>query len=132
MRCEHHTPLAALAAQFDEDPESEAPLVEVGLDEYEVPFGYVEDGERKECLVKVVLCGEDGRRLMLGRRRAKRGQEERGLERKGDHSQQSTDGRLSRTDARGARVSSAGPQDLSKRRRSASPPRHRHRHRHQT
>lgn len=129
LRCPHHAPLPALAAAFEDDPESEAPLVEAALDEYEVPFGYVEEGERKECLVKVVLCGEDGRRLMVGRRRAKRAREEGGSVEKveGARSEEkdvrrSIDREVGRREERTGREASSRPRESSSRRRSASPP----------
>jgi protein FRA10AC1 len=45
-----------------------------GLDALEVVFGYVEGGERREVLVKCVLCEKCGRRM----RRAKETDEKRG------------------------------------------------------
>ena len=128
MRCPHHTPLPERAAEFEEDPESEQPLVRAQLEEYEVPFGYVEDGERKECLVKVVLCEEDGRRLMIGRRRAKKESVGRELERREDGPERSKAEGERRNDEsnRSERRSSSRPGESSSRRRSASPPRRRH------
>jgi protein FRA10AC1 len=127
MRCAHHAPLPERAAEFEDDPESEQPLVDVALHEYEVPFGYVEDGERRECLVKVVLCEEDGRRLMIGRRRAKRESEANEVARRDDAKERETAHERSKGTerSRGDRGSSSRPITSSSRRRSASPPRRR-------
>lgn len=127
MRCPHHTPLPERAAEFEDDPESEQPLVDVALDEYEVPFGYVEDAERKDCLVKVVLCEEDGRRLMIGRRRAKREREAKEVARRDDAKEREPAHERSKGSerSRSERGSSSRPTTSSSRRRSASPPRRR-------
>ncbi|BGP54660.1 hypothetical protein JCM8202v2_002247 [Rhodotorula sphaerocarpa] len=69
LRCPFHEPspaiLDALASasasagdSFLPDPDSTAPLVDARLDELEMPFGYVETGQKKVALVKVVLCRE--------------------------------------------------------------------------
>lgn len=116
LRCEHHQPLPELAARFEDDPDSETPLVQVRLGEYEVPFVYEERGERKECLVKVVLCEEDGRRLVRGRRKAKEEKEAR------DREKESTeDGR----DEASMRSLSRSRSRRESGRRSASPERRR-------
>lgn len=81
LRCEYHEPSPAILAALEEDadvppdPDSTTPLVEARLEEMQMPFGYVERGEKKTTLVKVVLCRECGKKLRYGRQKAK---EERG------------------------------------------------------
>ncbi|GAA6019151.1 hypothetical protein JCM10207_006560 [Rhodosporidiobolus poonsookiae] len=70
-------PLAAAAAASDLDPD--APLVDARLLETEMQFGYVEDGQRKSALVKVVLCERCGRKVRYGREKAKREREAKTL-----------------------------------------------------
>ncbi|GAA5956872.1 hypothetical protein JCM21900_006277 [Sporobolomyces salmonicolor] len=75
LRCRFHAPSSSLLSEVEAsggiDPDSTAPLVETRLEETEMNFGYVEGGERKSTLVKVVLCGECARRLRYGRERAR-------------------------------------------------------------
>ncbi|BGP38932.1 hypothetical protein JCM10449v2_002870 [Rhodotorula kratochvilovae] len=76
LRCAFHEPSPTLLAALEledapPDPEDETPLVEARLEELEMPFGYVEAGERKTALVKVVLCTECAKKLRYGRRKAK-------------------------------------------------------------
>lgn len=61
------------------DPESETPLVETRLDELEMPFGYIEDGEKKTALVKVVLCRDCAKKLKYGREKAREERDKRAL-----------------------------------------------------
>lgn len=64
LRCEYHTP----PPNADEpDPESSDPLVDTRLDEFEVPFAYVEAGSNKSALVKLVLCRSCGKKLRRAR-----------------------------------------------------------------
>lgn len=71
--------LASLSLSDDvpPDPADERPLVEARLEELEVPFRYVEAGEAKSVLVKVVLCRECARKLRHGRRKAKEDRDKR-------------------------------------------------------
>ncbi|GAA5955390.1 hypothetical protein JCM3765_006763 [Sporobolomyces pararoseus] len=82
MRCSYHPPDPRLVAERqlsegaeDEplivDPESSLPLVKTALEECEMNFGYVEEGEKKTTLVKVVLCRDCGKKLRRGREKAK-------------------------------------------------------------
>lgn len=82
LRCPLHEPspaiLDALASASASDallpdPDSTAPLVDARLDELEMPFGYVEAGEKKVALVKVVLCRECAKKLRFGREKARAG-----------------------------------------------------------
>ncbi|TNY18199.1 folate-sensitive fragile site protein Fra10Ac1-domain-containing protein [Rhodotorula diobovata] len=83
LRCAFHAPspavLASLSLSDDvpPDPADERPLVEARLEELEVPFRYVEAGEAKSVLVKVVLCRECARKLRHGRRKAKEDRDKR-------------------------------------------------------
>ncbi|GAA5888364.1 hypothetical protein JCM5296_003306 [Sporobolomyces johnsonii] len=80
LRCRFHAPSPARLSEVEAsegggggvvDPDSTAPLVETRLEETEMNFGYVEGGERKSALVKVVLCRECAKRLRYGRERAR-------------------------------------------------------------
>ncbi|GAA5937377.1 FRA10AC1 family protein [Sporobolomyces koalae] len=77
MRCDFHQPSPRVVASLEEehggviDPESTVPLVETRLEEAEMNFGYVEEGTKKNTLVKVVLCRECGKKLRRGRAKAK-------------------------------------------------------------
>lgn len=73
LRCRFHEPSPNLLAALEagEEEEEEVPLVEAKLEELQVPFGYVEDGEKKSVLVKVVLCRDCAKKLRHGRHRAK-------------------------------------------------------------
>lgn len=85
LRCPFHEPspaildaLASASASASDslllpDPDSTAPLVDARLDELEMPFGYVEAGEKKVALVKVVLCRECAKKLRFGREKARAG-----------------------------------------------------------
>ncbi|BGP14914.1 hypothetical protein JCM10213v2_002869 [Rhodosporidiobolus nylandii] len=88
LRCENHEPDPSLLASLEAldvplDPEDETPLVRVALEETEMQFGYVEDGERKSVLVKVVLCRDCAKKVRYGREKAKREREERALAARG-------------------------------------------------
>ncbi|GJN89886.1 hypothetical protein Rhopal_002875-T1 [Rhodotorula paludigena] len=89
LRCEYHEPSPAILAALEEDadvppdPDSTTPLVEVRLEEMQMPFGYVERGEKKTTLVKVVLCRECGKKLRYGRQKAKEEREKKTLEASG-------------------------------------------------
>ncbi|GAA6004626.1 hypothetical protein JCM11491_002172 [Sporobolomyces phaffii] len=72
MRCAYHHPDPRIVAETDDamiaaDPDAARPLVATRLEESETTFGYVERGEKKSALVKVVLCRECGKRLRRGR-----------------------------------------------------------------
>ncbi|GAA5974546.1 hypothetical protein JCM5350_001184 [Sporobolomyces pararoseus] len=80
MRCSYHSPDPRIVAERqlaeeDEplvvDPESSLPLVKTALEESEMNFGYMEEGEKKTTLVKVVLCRDCGKKLRRGREKAK-------------------------------------------------------------
>jgi protein FRA10AC1 len=78
LRCSYHQPSPTLLAAFESDeaaglvdPDSTEPLVRCRLHEQEMQFGYVEEGERKSAVVKVVLCEECKRKLRKGREKAK-------------------------------------------------------------
>ncbi|KAF8150718.1 folate-sensitive fragile site protein Fra10Ac1-domain-containing protein, partial [Crassisporium funariophilum] len=60
-RCKHH-----FAPRFQDERESKPSLTTL-----ELPFGYVEQGESKSALVKVVLCGKCVGKLMWKRRKEK-------------------------------------------------------------
>ncbi|GAA5991427.1 hypothetical protein JCM11641_005278 [Rhodosporidiobolus odoratus] len=86
LRCKYHSPspsllsdsaLLSLSPSNEDEGEDETPLVPVALEEAEMQFGYVEEGEKKSCLVKVVLCRECGRKLRYGREKGRREREGR-------------------------------------------------------
>ncbi|GAA5839535.1 hypothetical protein JCM11251_002750 [Rhodosporidiobolus azoricus] len=81
LRCRYHEPspsiLSALEASTPPPEDDEQPLVEARLEETQMQFGYVEEGEKKSALVKVVLCKECGKKLRYGREKAKELQRER-------------------------------------------------------
>lgn len=99
--------------------------MEARLGEFEVPFGYVEEGEKKSALVKLVLCRDCGKKLLKGRENAKGGKveereevdEERGERRR------SSGGRREERESEDDRYRPELPPDLSRRR--SSPPRRR-------
>ena len=65
IHCEYHEPRDESA--YADDLGDAAPLVPAKLDEFEVPFGYTEDGDRKSALVKLTLCKRCARRLARSR-----------------------------------------------------------------
>ncbi|GAA5900599.1 hypothetical protein JCM6882_000918 [Rhodosporidiobolus microsporus] len=80
LRCAHHEPSPSVLARLENssppphdqlEGEAEPPLVDARLEETEMQFGYVEEGEKKSALVKVVLCRECGKRLRYGREKAR-------------------------------------------------------------
>ncbi|GAA5893115.1 uncharacterized protein JCM6883_007571 [Sporobolomyces salmoneus] len=89
LRCQFHQPDPSLQASHSQlnndddndtedlpiDPESSQPLVRTRLEENEMNFGYVEQGEKKSSLVKVVVCRECGKKLRRGREKAKEDRE---------------------------------------------------------
>ncbi|KAM0788940.1 hypothetical protein ACM66B_003015 [Microbotryomycetes sp. NB124-2] len=87
IRCDLHQPdpeLVNKALSQEEylddsfiDPEQmDKPLVKARLSEHEMQFGYVEGGEKKSALVKVVLCKDCGRKLRYGKDVAKQQRDE--------------------------------------------------------
>lgn len=76
LRCDYHQPtiIASLSddEQEGEEEDEESPLVETKLYEFEVPFGYVEEGTKKSALVKVVLCKSCSKKLKAGREAGKK------------------------------------------------------------
>ena len=106
--------------------------METRLGEFEVPFGYVEDGEKKGALVKLVLCRECGKKLLKGRESAKGGRErveEEEMEEKRGGSRRG--GRSEERESEDDNYRPDLPPDIPRRRssptrrRSASPPRRR-------
>ncbi|GAA5870616.1 hypothetical protein JCM8547_002063 [Rhodosporidiobolus lusitaniae] len=88
LRCAHHEASPSILSSLESSSSfaglpldnDETPLVPVPLSETEMQFGYVEEGEKKSALVKVVLCRECGKRLRYGREKAREGRERRGVE----------------------------------------------------
>ncbi|TFK69971.1 hypothetical protein BDN72DRAFT_767233 [Pluteus cervinus] len=70
-RCEHHSP-----PRYQNDPKP-------SLSTLELPFAYVEHGEGKSALVKVVLCGKCLKKLLYKRRKEKERELEKELEKEG-------------------------------------------------
>ncbi|GAA5877000.1 hypothetical protein JCM3774_006872 [Rhodotorula dairenensis] len=92
LRCRFHEPSPRVLASLEDgtdpaaaaaiaggglDDSDEVPLVEARLEELQVPFGYVEDGEKKSALVKVVLCRDCAKKLRYGKQRAKEERDKR-------------------------------------------------------
>lgn len=108
MRCRYHVPPEK---DEDLDPESTEPLVETTLTEYEVPFSYQEENEKKTALVKVVLCPECGEKLLYGRKKDKELNRERERSSAGQEVRREDDDDDGRGADRGA--SRAGEEDDS-------------------
>ncbi|KAM0746389.1 hypothetical protein T439DRAFT_329835, partial [Meredithblackwellia eburnea MCA 4105] len=102
MRCEFHLPPPGL--DEEPDPESTEPLVPTRLTEYETNFSYVEEGEKKSALVKVVLCKDCGKKLLYGREKKKRNERrERGEDDRDSERELDVEGsKRSRNDRRGS------------------------------
>jgi len=67
-RCEHHLPLSG-TSRLDIDSASAS---KVPLTTLELPFAYIEQGESKNALVKVVLCGRCLKKLMWKKTKEKK------------------------------------------------------------
>ncbi|KAG9050585.1 hypothetical protein FS842_011348 [Serendipita sp. 407] len=75
-RCKHHDPEKDKKLLFHTQPSSSRRNKESpNLNTLELPFGYVEDGQLKSALVKVVLCDKCVKKIMWKRRREKEAKE---------------------------------------------------------
>lgn len=70
-RCEHYHPLSGTSRLLDADVDA-ASATKVPLTTLELPFAYIEQGESKNALVKVVFCGKCLKKLMWKKTKEKK------------------------------------------------------------
>lgn len=107
------------------DPDSIEPLIAVDLTEFEVPFAYVEEGQRKSALVKLVLCEECGKKLLYGRAKGKKDKQDALKGTVLTQTEEDRKGSVGGTGEGSSRDDRSRSRPSSSRRRSASPERRR-------